>query len=92
MSDKNMARRTDCSVVFGGTDITAEIRPYLLSLQYTDNEEDSADDLQIQLQDRDGLWLQKWINTAIHTAAAGAQYSAKPVNGDEKSPRQMRKR
>ncbi len=84
VSDKNIARRADCSVVFGGTDITTEVYPYLLSLQYTDNEEDSADDLQIQLQDRDGLWLQKWLNTAIQTAASGAEYSAKPAS-DEKS-------
>ena len=45
MSDRNQARRTTAEVVFGGTDITSSIRPYLLSLTYTDNEEDEADDL-----------------------------------------------
>lgn len=79
MSEKTLVRRTEITAVFGGTDITTELRPYLLSLQYTDNEEDAADDLQIQLQDREGLWVQKWLNTAIQSAASGAAYSAKPT-------------
>ena len=79
MSEKTLARRTEISAVFGGTDISTELRPYLLSLQYTDNEEDTADDLQIQLHDREGLWLKKWLNTAIDAAASGAAYNAKPT-------------
>lgn len=70
MSDKNQARRTTAEIAFGGTDITSSIRPYLTSLTYTDNEEDEADDLQIKLQDRDGIWLEKWLNDAIHAAAS----------------------
>lgn len=69
MSDKNQARRADVGVFFAGTDITASIQKYLISLTYTDNEEDEADDLQIKLQDRDGIWLEKWLNTAIQAAA-----------------------
>ena len=72
MSDRNQARRTTAEVVFGGTDITSSIRPYLLSLTYTDNEEDEADDLQIKLQDRDSIWLEKWLNDAIQAAASSA--------------------
>ena len=51
MSDKNQARRTTAEVVFGGTDITSSIRPYFLSMTYTDNEEDEADDLFGQIID-----------------------------------------
>lgn len=72
MSDRNQARRTTAEVVFGGTDITSSIRPYLLSLTYTDNEEDEADDLQIKLQDRDSIWLEKWLNDAVQAAASSA--------------------
>lgn len=68
MSDKNLARRTAISVYFGGLDITKDMQKYLISLTYTDNEEDEADDLQIKLQDRDGIWREKWLNTAIHAA------------------------
>ena len=71
MSDRNLARRTAINVFFGGADITSSMQPYLLSLTYTDNEEDETDDLQIKLQDRDGIWLEKWLNTAIHAAAEG---------------------
>lgn len=70
MSDKTMARRTDVEINFDGTDITGSIRPYLLSVTYTDNEEDETDDLQIKLQDRDSVWLTKWLNDAINAAAS----------------------
>ena len=72
MSDKDQARRAEMSVFFAGTDITSSLRKYLLSLTYTDNEEDETDDLQIKLQDRDNLWLESWLNTAIQ-AAAGSE-------------------
>lgn len=65
MSNKELARRSSAQVFFAGVDITSSIAPYLLSLTYTDNEEDETDDLQIKLQDRDGLWLKEWLNTAI---------------------------
>lgn len=76
MSNKEQARRTTAAIVFGGTDISRSILPYLLSLTYTDNEEDEADDLQIKLQDRDGIWLEKWLNDAIDAAASTVAVSA----------------
>ena len=69
MSSSAQARRTAVQVSFGGVDISKDIRPYLLSLTYTDNEADEADDLQIKLQDRDGVWLTKWLNPALQAAA-----------------------
>ncbi len=69
MSNKDMARRSRAEVAFAGVDITKSIRPYLLSLTYTDNQEDEADDLQIKLQDRDSLWMQSWLAAMIDTAA-----------------------
>lgn len=76
MSNKEQARRTTAAIVFGGTDISRSILPYLLSLTYTDNEEDEADDLQIKLQDRDSIWLEKWLNDAIDAAASTVDVSA----------------
>ena len=69
MSDVNKARRAEMSVFFAGADITSSLQKYLLSLTYTDNEEDETDDLQIKLQDRDNLWLESWLNTVIQSAA-----------------------
>lgn len=58
------------SVKFAGADITENIKPYFLTLDYTDSEEDESDSLSIKLQDRDGLWLESWLNEAVEAAAA----------------------
>ncbi|MEY8420541.1 contractile injection system protein, VgrG/Pvc8 family [Oscillospiraceae bacterium 44-5] len=70
MSNQNLARRAAVEIAFAGVDITKSIRPYLESLTYTDNEADKADDLQIQLQDRDSIWMEKWLVEAIEAASA----------------------
>ena len=65
MSNRNLARRTVAEIAFDGVDITRSIRPYLLSVSYTDNEEDETDDLQITLQDRGRIWTEQWLMDAI---------------------------
>lgn len=84
MSDRNQARRTTVEVAFDGTDITSSIRPYFISATYTDNEEDEADDLQIKLEDRDSIWLEKWLNDLIQAAASSAP--AEGAGGGTASP------
>lgn len=69
MSQPDMARRTAVQISFAGVDITDDIRRYFLSMSYTDNEEDQADDLQIKLQDRDGIWMESWLAAAVDAAA-----------------------
>ena len=86
MSDVNLPRRTEAEISFAGTDITKEIMPYLTGLTYTDNEADEADDLQIQLQDRDGLWLEDWLTEAVQASAAAklsinANFNPRPPCG-----------
>lgn len=77
MSNENEARRTEVEVTFDGADITKSIRPYLESVTYTDNEEGETDDLQIKIQDREGEWLQSWLDKVIEAAAgAGLKFSA----------------
>ena len=70
MSDKSFARRAAAEVAFDGVDITSSITPYLLSLTYTDSEEDESDDLQLKLQDRDGIWQEQWLSQMIDAAAS----------------------
>lgn len=87
MSQSGWARRTKAEIAFDGVDITESIRPYLLSLTYTDNEADQADDLQIQLQDREGIWLSQWLEELIAAsdtpagAAGGKRYRVTPSVG-----------
>lgn len=69
MSDVNQARRTRFQCLFDGTDITSDIAPYLLSVTYIDNDDAEGDDLQLQLQDRDKVWLNSWLSAAVETAA-----------------------
>lgn len=70
MNKDDQARRTSVDITFDGVDITKDIEPYLLSVTYTDNEEDAADDLQFQIQDREAVWLKSWLDELIQAAAA----------------------
>lgn len=80
MSDSNLARRTEAQVVFNGVDITAYVNSDLISLTYTDNEEDEADDLQIKVLDREKNWLQKWLDTLVSNAAIGGDLGETKAN------------
>ena len=64
MSDKTLARRTEIQLYFKGKDITKEMSKYLLSLSFTDKEEDETDDISISLDDREGQWMNDWLNTS----------------------------
>ena len=69
-----LARRTVIAVSIDGADISEDANRYLISLSYTDNEEDKADDLQLALDDREGVWLENWLDSADGTK--GAEISA----------------
>ena len=74
------ARRTKAYITYEGADITKDIEEYLLSISYTDNEEEKADDLQISLEDKEGTWVSDWLE---QTGAKGAEVSALFVKVDE---------
>lgn len=63
MSDKTLARRTAVKLYFKGTDISKNLSKYLLSMSFTDKEEDETDDIRISLDDREGKWIKDWLNT-----------------------------
>ena len=64
MSDKSLARRVAVKLYFKGTNISKELSKYLLSLSFTDKEEDETDDISITLDDREGKWIKDWLNTS----------------------------
>lgn len=82
MSNSGLARRTEIRVELQGVDISDDVNNYLLSLSYTDNEEDKTDDLQLTFDDRDGKWLNEWLNTPAQPAAPAPQKSGYNI-GDE---------
>ncbi|GHV18195.1 hypothetical protein FACS18949_13550 [Clostridia bacterium] len=57
------ARRVELQVKIDGVDISTSINPYLTSCSYTDNESDKTDDLQIDVDDREGIWSNEWFPT-----------------------------
>lgn len=71
MSNENLARRAWADIAFQGVNITQSIRPYFLSLTYTDNEDGEADDLQLKLQDRGRIWQESWLEEMVNAAASG---------------------
>ena len=60
MSNKNYARRTVVKLYFKGADISKELSKYLLSLSFTDKEEDETDDISLSLDDREGKWMAQY--------------------------------
>lgn len=68
---------TTVAVSFDGVDISDPINTNLLTMTYTDNEEDEADDLQIKLHDKDKKWLSKWLNDTMLQASFGSKQGTK---------------
>lgn len=80
------ARKTMVRLTMNGADVSANINYHLLSLSYTDNEEDKTDDLQLTIDDREWIWLGSWLNSP--NAEKGAEITAvivqKNFESDEK--------
>jgi phage protein D len=60
MNKTTLARRTALRVHIAGVDVSEDINRYLLSASFSDNESDKTDDLQLELDDREGWWAQ-WL-------------------------------
>lgn len=64
MSDRTLARRVEVKLYFKGKNISKELSKYLLSMSFTDKEDDEADEIDITLDDREGKWIKDWLNTS----------------------------
>ena len=60
-----IGRRTEVEIKFHHEgkvyDATEDISPFLISLSWTDNMSDKADDLTITLDDLTGIWRESWL-------------------------------
>lgn len=61
MSDKKLARRVELQLTFKNVDVPEDLNKHLLGASYTDEEEDSADDFQIEYEDRERNLLGDWL-------------------------------
>ena len=50
-------RKAAVSLVYNGANATGQIAPYLASFQYTDIASDSSDSINIEINDRDHMWI-----------------------------------
>lgn len=55
------ARRIEPIVIYNGVNISSDLRQFLKNLIVTDNIAGQADDLQITLEDKAGLWQSAWF-------------------------------
>lgn len=55
------ARSVHLVIKYQKVDISNDIRKHILGLTYTDNATGSADDLDITLEDKEGLWHGSWV-------------------------------
>lgn len=56
-----LARRAKLQLIYDNKDISADLAPFLKGFSYTDHASGKADDLQITLEDRQGLWRGDWL-------------------------------
>lgn len=70
-SIKERARRVSAAVKINGADISEDMGKYLLSLSYSDEQEGKTDDLSLTIDDREGIWLQSWLNPAVSSKSSG---------------------
>ena len=55
------ARRTQVKIQLNGQDITGSLEKDTLTLTFQDSTEETADNLDIQIQNRDKRWLKSWF-------------------------------
>ena len=78
--EASLARRVEFKVVVAGIDISEDMNRYFLSADYTDNEEDRADSLNITIDDRDHVWRDRWLRESVPKGGLGAEEDdGKPV-------------
>ncbi|MDR2004164.1 MAG: hypothetical protein LBQ74_14125 [Prevotella sp.] len=57
---EEIARKPVVIIFWNHKDVTQEISAYLSSVTYTDNEEEFADDISLELDNTSGIWFEKW--------------------------------
>ena len=77
MSDKKLARRVQLKLKFNGVDAPENINLHLTGATYTDEEEDSTDDLQITYEDRENKLLGNWLEVKPTTSKSKKQVEKK---------------
>ena len=52
--------RPDFRLIYGQNDITSDLVPYVTSVTYTDHLSGESDEIEVDLEDTDGRWIDPW--------------------------------
>lgn len=64
------AARSTYEIIYNGANITKSVLPYVISFTYTDKTNGESDELEIALEDKDGLWRNQWYPKKEDTITA----------------------
>lgn len=67
-------------IMYNGKNITGNIVPYILSLVYTDKTKGEADEIELTVEDSDGLWSGNWYPQKGDTISAKIFYLGNTLN------------
>ncbi len=69
-------QRPDFSLFYEKTNITADIEPHLIELNYTDYLEGQSDELTVRFEDISGKWIRQWFPTQGDKLKAAIGYAS----------------
>ncbi|WP_320055624.1 contractile injection system protein, VgrG/Pvc8 family [Desulfuromonas thiophila] len=69
----------DWRLLWRGRDVTADLRPAAIAIRYTDVIEGESDELEVTLEDRDGLWRGPWLPRRGDTLRLQLGYVGEPL-------------
>ena len=78
MATSVKARRTEISLWYNSTPISEEVGPDVESITYTDCASDTCDSVDIQIDARDGKWLNSWFpkkGATLHPKVNGLDWN-----------------
>jgi hypothetical protein len=81
-----LARRARLKLTYNKTDISEDLAPHLVNFSCTDHASGKADDLQITLEDKAGLWRADWVPEKGATVEAVIQAQNWEKTGLEELP------
>jgi phage protein D len=69
-------RQPSFKVIYNKRDITAEITPYLSSITYKDATEGKCDEVELEVSNVSGIWLDEWYPSMGDTLSVSMGYGA----------------
>ncbi len=69
----------DWRLLWNAKDVTADLKGATLSIRYSDELEDASDELEVVLEDRDGLWRGPWLPIRGDSAALALGYAGRAL-------------